>query len=74
MDSTQNRGVNISELASEMAKIYTKDRVFEIDCSSGHYESDEEEFYSVENEYTLGGADLSKIEKIKIGMYTFHLS
>lgn len=74
VDSTQNRGVNILELRDEKAKIYTKDMVFEIGSSSGYYEDGDEGFYSVENEYTLGGADLSKIEKIEIGKYTFELS
>ena len=67
-------GISVLDTENSVSQSSTKDRVFEIDSSSGYYEDGDEGFYSVENEYTLGGADLSKIEKIEIGKYTFELS
>lgn len=69
-DSKKNKEVDIPNLKDKKAKIYTKDGVFELEGSWGY---SEEENVSVEKEYTLAGADLSQIEKIEIGEYTFKL-
>lgn len=72
-DSKQNEKVDIIKLQRKNynAKIYTKDGEFELNSKIGYY--DDVGVKSVEYEYILGGADLSQIEKIKIGKYTFVL-
>lgn len=74
VDSRQNQKVDIESLIGKKAKIYTKDGMFEMANSSGYTNrTDIGEITELEYEYTLAGADLSKIEKIKIGKYTFLL-
>ena len=63
------------KLIREKAKLYTKDKVISLDYSEAYYnDGTNGELQSINKIWLLGGADLSKIEKIKIGMYTFHLS
>lgn len=63
------------KLIREKAKLYTKDKVISLDYSEAYYnDGTNGELQSINKIWLLGGADLSKIEKIEIGEYTFKFS